>query len=98
VEGVDDGYSEVAEAFYRDEACKGRAVDRARVAGWFRLGVVRSGNGGGLMEKASTERGLLASVGMYSEGIFVVHGACRLARRSRPYEAGESAGRVTRNL
>ena len=47
MEGVDDGYSEVAEAFCRGEACKGRAVDRARVAGWFRLGVVCSGNGGG---------------------------------------------------
>ena len=55
VEAVDDGHSEVAEAFCRGEACKGRAVDRAGVAGWFRLGVVRSGNGGCLMEKASTE-------------------------------------------
>ena len=55
MEGVDDGYSEVAEAFCRGEACKGRAVDRAGVAGWFRLGVVCSGDGGGLVEKASTE-------------------------------------------
>ena len=54
MEGVDDGYSEVAEAFCRGEACKGRAVDRAGVAGWFRLGVVRSDNGGDLDEKAST--------------------------------------------
>ena len=52
---MDDGYSEVAEAFCRGEACKGRAVDRAGDAGWSRLDVVRSGNGGGLMEKASTE-------------------------------------------
>jgi hypothetical protein len=55
VEGVDDGYSEVAEAFCRGEACKGRTVYRARVAGWCRLCVVCSGNGGGLVEKASTE-------------------------------------------
>ena len=55
MEGVDDGYSEVAEAFCRGEACKGRAVDRAGVAGGFRWSVVRSGNGGDLMEKASTE-------------------------------------------
>jgi hypothetical protein len=55
VEGVDNGSSEVAEAFCRVEACKGRAVDRALVAGGFRWSVVCSGNGGGLIEKASTE-------------------------------------------
>ncbi len=52
---MDDGYSEVAEALCRGETCKGRDVDRAGVAGWFRLGVDRSGNGGDRMEKASTE-------------------------------------------
>ena len=55
MEGVDEGSSEVAEAFCRAEARKGRAEDRAWVAGRFRWGVVRSGNGGGPMEKASTE-------------------------------------------
>ena len=55
MKGVDDGSSEVAEAFCRAEACKGRAEDSARVAGEFRWCVVRSGNGRGLVEKASTE-------------------------------------------
>ena len=55
MEGSDDGSSEVAEALCRAEACKGRALDRARVTGGFRWSVVCSDNGGGLMEKASTE-------------------------------------------
>ena len=55
VEGVDDGSSEVTEAFCRAETYKDRAVDRARVAGGFRGSIVCSGNGGGLIEKASTE-------------------------------------------
>ena len=55
MEGVDDGSSEVAEAFCMAEACNGRAKYSARVAGGFRWSVVSSGNGGGLMEKASTE-------------------------------------------
>jgi len=52
---VDDGSSEVAEAFCRDESCKGRTVDGARVAGGFRESVVCSSNGGGLLKKAITE-------------------------------------------
>ena len=55
MEGVYDGSSEVAEAFSRAEAYKGRAVDRARAAGGFGWSVVCSGNGGGRMEKASKE-------------------------------------------
>ena len=55
MEGVDDGCSEVAEAFCRAEACKGRAVDGGRVAGGFRGSVVCSSDGGGLLEKASAE-------------------------------------------
>ena len=55
MEGVDEGSSEVPEAFCRVEARKGRAEDTAWIAGGFRWGVVRSGNGGGLMEKANTE-------------------------------------------
>ncbi len=35
---------------------------------------------------------------MNSFGIVVVQGACRLARRSRPTEVGELAGRARRNL
>ena len=35
---------------------------------------------------------------MKSSGTAVVHGACLLARRSRPTEAGELAGRVRRYL
>ena len=97
MEGVDDGYSEVAETFCRGEACKGRAVDRAGVAGWFRLGVVCSGNGG-VWWRRRVRRSSGRCAGMYSGGISVVHGACRLARRSRPSEVGELAGRVTRNL
>ena len=53
---MDDGSSEVAEAFCRAEACKSRAVDGTRVAGGLiRGGVVCSSNSGGLLEKASTE-------------------------------------------
>jgi hypothetical protein len=55
VEGVDEESSEVAEAFYRAEACKGQAENSARVAGGFRWSVFRSVNGEGLMEKAGTE-------------------------------------------
>ena len=35
---------------------------------------------------------------MSSSRIIVVQGACRLARRSSPTEAGELAGRARRNL
>ena len=55
MEGVDDGYSKVAEAFCSGEACKGRVEDRSGYVGWLRLGSVRSHNGGCLMEKTSTE-------------------------------------------
>ena len=55
MKGVDDGCSEVAKAFCGGEAYKGRAVNRAWVAGWFRLGVVCSGDGGGLVEETSAE-------------------------------------------
>ncbi len=54
MKGVDDGSSEVAEAFCRAKACKGWAVDGARVAGEFR-GSVCSSNSGGLLEKAGAE-------------------------------------------
>ncbi len=55
VEDVDDGSSEMAEAFCRAEACKGRNVDGAHVAGGFRGIVVCSGSSGGLLEKVSAE-------------------------------------------
>jgi len=35
---------------------------------------------------------------MNSVGISVVQGACQLAKRSRPLEAGGLAGRVKRNV
>jgi hypothetical protein len=50
VESVNDGSSEMEEAFCRAEAGKGRAVDDARVAGRFRRGVVCSCDGRGLLE------------------------------------------------
>ena len=50
VESVNDGSSEMAKAFCRAEAGKGRAVDGARVAGRFRRGVVCSCDGRGLLE------------------------------------------------
>ena len=52
---MDDGSSEVAEAFCRHGASKGWAVDGARVAGRSRGRVVCSSNSGGLLEKASAE-------------------------------------------
>ena len=55
MKGVDEGSSEVAKALCRADARKGRAEDRAWVTVGFGWGVVYSGDGGGLMEKASTE-------------------------------------------
>ena len=37
-------------------------------------------------------------VGMLASGSGVVHSACRLARRRRPYDAGDVVGRMTVNL
>ncbi len=50
---MDDGSSEVAEAFLGIEAYKGRVADEARVAGGFRGAVVCSSDNGGLLLKAS---------------------------------------------
>ena len=50
MEGVHDGFSEMAEAFCRADAGKDRAVDGARISGRFRGVVVRSWDDGGLLE------------------------------------------------
>ncbi len=46
--------------------------------------------------RARSSSGRLGMMKWY--GIAVVHGACLLARRSRPTEVGELAGRVRRYL
>ena len=55
MDGVNEGSAEVVEAFCRAEYRKDWAEDRAWVAGGFWWGVVRSGDGGGLIEEASAE-------------------------------------------
>ena len=48
-----NGSSEVAEALCGTKACKGRAVDEARVAGEFRGAIVCSNNSGVFLLTAS---------------------------------------------
>ncbi len=55
VEGMDNGFAEVVEAFCRVEACECRAIYGAWVAGRFRRGVVCSDYGGDLLKEAGAE-------------------------------------------
>ncbi len=85
------------EAFYRTDACKCRAVDGARITvGFGGVFVVRVMVGIWWSKRLRRSSGKVG--GMYTSGFVVVHGACRLAKRSRPTEAGELAESVRWNF